>query len=400
LFPAAVFSQSEEPVEILLFFSEHCRPCQEIKKDFLPRIKEKYRGKIRIEELDITQPANYLRLLELQDKYKSHTEKIFTPTIFIDGKFLVGSREVRKYFEIYIDSVLSRRGFSPSRLLKDERGKVKASLREKLLLGTIARGVTSADLISRFKLISPLAVITAGLIDGINPCAFTVIIFFISFLALQGYGRRQVLAIGFSFVLAVFLIYVLIGLGLFSFLYKLKAYWLVVKIVYTAGALLCFILAGLALFDFIKFRRTGQTQDLILQLPPGLKQRIQRIIGFYYRKDKGKESKDKKRNILRLICTAFVVGCFVSLFEAVCTGQVYLPTIVFVLKTTPLKLKAFLYLVIYNLMFILPLCLILLFALWGVTSAQFGEFARRHIGTIKILMMVLFLSLGLFLIWQ
>jgi hypothetical protein len=174
----------------------------------------------------------------------------------------------------------------------------------------------------------------------------------------------------------------------------------IVKIVYIAGALLCFTLAGFAFYDFVKFYRTHQAQEMVLQLPPKLKEGIHRIIGLYYRKGKDIASQDKKSNILRLILSAFVVGCIVSLFEAICTGQVYLPTIVFVLKTTPLKLRAFFYLLLYNLLFIFPLWMILLFALWGVTSQQFGKFAQRHIGVIKIMMMGLFLGLGFFLIWQ
>ena len=230
LFPALASCQTEKPVEILLFLSGHCRPCKTVKDEVIPGIEEKYRGRIKIEELGIDKADDYLRLLGLQDKYDLHPREILAPTFFIDGKFLIGLSQIKRYLEIYIDTALSQRGYIP-----------------------VSGAEPSVDLISRFKLIRPLGVITAGLIDGINPCAFTVIIFFISFLALQGYSKRQVLAIGLSFILAVFIIYVLIGLGLFNFLYQLKTYWVVVKIVYVAGALLCFILAGLAFYDFLRF---------------------------------------------------------------------------------------------------------------------------------------------------
>lgn len=387
---------SEESVKIFLISSSGCHACHKVKQEVLPRIEEKYKEKISIEELDRNKSENYLRLLELQDEYNWHPKKIEVPTILIDGKFLVGLGDIDKYLEMYIDLALS----SVPVPLDRNPPEAPALLRDKHPSKAAPDVELSTDPVSRFNLIRPLGVITAGLIDGINPCAFTVIIFFISFLALQGYGKREILVIGLSFILAVFIIYVLIGLGLFSFLFQLKTYWLAVKLVYVAGAGLCFILACLAFYDFLKFRRTGQTQGLVLQLPPKLKQRIHRIIGLYYRKGKDESSEQGKSSVLRLIFSAFIVGCFISLFEAVCTGQVYLPTIVFVLKTTPLKLKAFSYLLVYNLMFILPLWLILLFALWGVTSQQFGKLAQKHIGTIKILMVALFLGLGLFLIWQ
>ena len=46
LFPAVVFAQPdqrEETVEVLLFTSVHCRSCQKVKEEVLPKIKEKYK---------------------------------------------------------------------------------------------------------------------------------------------------------------------------------------------------------------------------------------------------------------------------------------------------------------------------------------------------------------------
>jgi thiol-disulfide isomerase/thioredoxin len=195
LFPATVFSKTVEPVEILLFYSSHCRPCEVIREEFLPRIKEKYEKKIRLEEFNIDKADDYLKLLELQDKYNWHPKENLTPTIFIRGKLLVGSDEIKRYLEVYIDTALSQEGYTP--VFKVQKPSIN-------------------HLVSRFNLFTPLGVFAAGLIDGINPCAFTVIILFISFLTLQGYNKRQILAIGWSFILAVFITYVLIGLGLFN----------------------------------------------------------------------------------------------------------------------------------------------------------------------------------------
>lgn len=105
-------------------------------------------------------------------------------------------------------------------------------------------------------------------------------------------------------------------------------------------------------------------------------------------------------HLLGLLLSALITGFIVSLLEAICTGQVYLPTITFILKITPLRLQAWGYLVLYNLMFIAPLAAIFLFALWGATSRDFAKFMQRHIGLIKILMAVLFFGLGVFLLWR
>ncbi len=371
-FGALCFSHEEKLVEIFLFTSFRCQPCFKVKQEVIPQIQEKYGNKIIVKEFEMHNPESTMKLMELQNKYNWHPQQNSTPTLFINGKFLVGSRQIKDYLEIYIEQALSEKHIS--------------SVEPK----------PTVDLVERFKQFSPWAIVAAGLLDGINPCAFTVIIFFISFLTLQGYGRKRILSIGLSFVLAVFIAYVLIGLGIFNFIFQLKAYPVIVRIVYLAGALLCFILASLAFYDFWKFKRNHQTQDLVLQLPQAIKNRIHGIIGLHFRK--GKEIKPDEIRILKLVSRAFIAGFLVSFFEAICTGQVYLPTIVYVLKYTNMKLLAFSYLLFYNLMFILPLLIIMFLALWGTSSQQFAAFAQKHMGTVKILMGILFLGLGFFLI--
>jgi hypothetical protein len=257
---------------------------------------------------------------------------------------------------------------------------------------------TPVDLVKRFKSFRPLAIVSAGLIDGINPCAFTVIVFFISFLAFQGYRRAQMAIIGMSFIFAVFLTYLLLGLGLFSFIYKVRGFWLVTKTInYLIGAF-SLVLGFFAVSDFVKYKKTGDTEGLVLQLPKVVKNRIHAVIGMHYRKGKGEEA--RKRSVLRLAISAVVTGFLISLLEAVCTGQVYLPTISFVLKTTHLKAEAFGYLLLYNLMFALPLFIIFIFAVFGVTSQQFSNVLKKNMLAVKLLMAGLFFILGGFLIWR
>ena len=60
----------------------------------------------------------------------------------------------------------------------------------------------------------PGAVFLAGLLDGVNPCAFSAMVFLISALALAGRSKRTMLAIGLSYACGVFITYSLIGAGL------------------------------------------------------------------------------------------------------------------------------------------------------------------------------------------
>lgn len=361
-----------EPLrKLLVFYSPGCHKCAQVKQEVMPVIESKYKDKVLVEYRNIGNVENYKLLLGLEKKYKVNLENIL-PVFYCEGSFLNGKGEVAQALEKLITASL----FKPPA--------------EEGILPQI-------DLVSRFKNFKPLVIISAGLIDGINPCAFTVIVFFISFLALQGYKKRELLIVGLLFIFAVLLTYILIGLGLFAFLYRIEGFWLVKKIVNTAIGVFSVILGILALYDAFKYRRTKATDGLILQLPGALKSRIHRVIGERYRKDS--RAKGAESSIFRLSLGALATGFLVSLLEAVCTGQAYLPTIGFILKSSPLKLTAFTYLVVYNLVFIAPLLLIFIFALFGATSEHFSKFLKRHLLTVKLLMALLFFILGAFLLW-
>ena len=111
-------------------------------------------------------------------------------------------------------------------------------------------------------------------------------------------------------------------------------------------------------------------------------------------------SEVEQKPLMVLAVSALVTGFLVSVLEAVCTAQIYLPTIVFILRTTGPKLKALGYLLLYNLLFVVPLLVIFSFALAGTTSERFQKVLRKHLGAIKILMGMMFLGLGIFLIWR
>jgi len=225
-------------------------------------------------------------------------------------------------------------------------------------------------------------------------------VFFISFLALQGYRKRELFFIGSAFILSVFLTYLGIGLGVFNFFYRFRGLWAITHLFNLLTGSVSILFGILAVYDFIIFKKTGSTEQLILQLPKPVKDRIHKVVGFFYRKSSQEKQKDSSPGLARLILSAFITGFLVSLLEAVCTGQVYLPTIAFVLKASPFKPQALGYLLLYNIMFILPLVVIFVFALSGTTSSQFSGFLKKHLGLIKIFMAILFFSLGIFLLWR
>ena len=372
------YAFAEQPpsqkLELNYFFTPTCHICHEVREKIISQVENKYSDKVLINFRDISAIENYKLLLALKEKYGS-AQSGSVPVVHFSERLLIGKEEISQNLIRLIDGELAKGLYQN-------------------------RENPTMNLLKHFFSFTPVTVISAGLIDGINPCAFTVIVFFISFLALQGYRKRELAAVGLFFILSVFLTYLLIGLGLFSVFYSFRGFWVVRKIFNLGIGILSLVFGIMAVTDFIKFKISGKTEGMSLQLPPAVKNQIHRVIGMHYRKDKAIFPGAQSGTMFKLIITALVTGFLISILEAVCTGQVYLPTITFVLKTTTIKIRAFAYLVLYNLMFILPLFVIFLCALMGTTSEDFARFLKKHFLATKVLMAVLFFVLGIYLVWR
>lgn len=361
---------------LTVFYSPTCNNCHTVETQVINDIEERYSGSITVIRKDVNELDHYTELIGLREQYGVGPEEKFDlPVLFFNGAMLTSLSEIVREM--------------PGLLAQSDPD---------IPPPTQAEG--EVDLLGRFKRFHPVAIASAGLVDGINPCAFTVIVFFISFLALQGYRKRELVTIGLSFILAVFATYLAIGLGIFNFLYELQGFWVVTRLLNCAVGIMSIGLGGFALYDIVVFLRSGKTEGMLLQLPTAVKQRIHSVVGHFYRRDAAeKTGSDPARPSLgRLIFSALATGFLVSLLEAVCTGQMYLPTIVFVLKSGELRFRAFQYLLLYNVLFVVPLVIVFLLSLLGTTSADFARFMRRHLVFTKIIMAVIFFMLGVFLL--
>jgi cytochrome c biogenesis protein CcdA len=211
------------------------------------------------------------------------------------------------------------------------------------------------------------------------------LVFFVSYLAFTGRRGRDVLFVGVSFTLGVFLTYLLVGVGLLKVVQSLSFFSSLGRWVYLLTALLCVVLAILTFRDFGRAQK-GQPSDMTLRLPMNLRRRINKVI---------RESSQMRAFVL----VAFFTGFVVSLLELACTGQVYLPTIIYVMSQPELAAQAFLYLLLYCLMFILPLVVVFVLSYFGTSSEQLGQFVNRHTSTIKFATGLLFIGLALWMSW-
>jgi len=227
--------------------------------------------------------------------------------------------------------------------------------------------------------------VAAGLVDGINPCAFATLIFFVSYLTLSGRKGKEVLFVGIAFTLGVFLAYLAVGLGLYQVLELLGSTLDIVStIVYILTGILCLVLAVFSFLDFQKARR-GEIGDMLLKLPEPMRKRINAAIR-------------KGRGSTHYAIGAFFAGILISFLELACTGQIYLPTIIYVSSIPELRLQAIFYLILYNLLFILPLVIIFVLVYFGTTSKDLTKFLQKNAAIVKLAMTIVFITLGIWLL--
>jgi cytochrome b subunit of formate dehydrogenase len=239
-------------------------------------------------------------------------------------------------------------------------------------------------IIDRFKAFSLWGVLIAGLIDGLNPCAFATIVFLVSYLAFLGKPSKEILTYGIIFTLGVFIAYIIAGVGLMAGLRQLSGFPMITKGIYLVIGVIAFVLGIISFYDYVLFRR-GQMAKMKLQLPMFLKKKIHGIIR--------RQTRSTKAGFI----ATFTLGFIIAATEVVCTGQVYLPTIGYIMSIPELRVNAFLNLVLYNIMFIVPLVGVFVAAFFGVTSEKMAAVTKEHTGTVKLLTAILFIGLGVFI---
>lgn len=183
------------------------------------------------------------------------------------------------------------------------------------------------------KSLLPL-VLVSGLLDGINPCAFAVLLFFIAFLFSMKRTRGNVWKMGLTYTLAIYLAYLLIGLGLMKAIFFIDSPHFMAKV----GSWLVIILGVINLVNHL-----FPNFPLKLRIPHTSRETIEKWM------------------LKSTVPAAFVLGFFVGLCTFPCSGGIYVAIIgLLALKAT--YWTGLGYLLLYNVMFVVPLIIILLFS--------------------------------------
>jgi len=217
---------------------------------------------------------------------------------------------------------------------------------------------------------SPLAMISlvaiTGFLDGIHPCAIAILIFFIAFLLTLHRSFKNIIGLGLVYIIVIFLTYLAIGIGLFSGIMLFGQHHFFAKL----GSWLLIFLGVVNLKDYFfpQFK-------LGIKIPRVSSEKIKGYL--------------EKATLSTVVVAAFLVG----LCSVPCSGGIYAAiTALLASKTT--FLTGFLYLLLYNLMFVMPLIILLVLATNPYTLVKFGEWQQKHKKTQKLVMGLFMIALG------
>jgi len=216
-----------------------------------------------------------------------------------------------------------------------------------------------------------------GLVDGVNPCAFALMIFVCIALRLAGRKGSDVFIAAAVFATAVGGTYLLFGWGLLVGMRHILLSPLVRAIVYGVSAIACCI--GV-LFSLAAIVKGGAPAGV----PERWRKWLQRGINRNFRLGTG----------LVVIALAGVVASGV---EAVCTGQVYLPALLALERERGASLAALGALLLYNLGFIIPLVAVALGAGLGFRTVQLQNWGATQVRWANTALAIVFIVFAVLL---
>ncbi|MDP3916833.1 MAG: GAP family protein [Nanoarchaeota archaeon] len=212
--------------------------------------------------------------------------------------------------------------------------------------------------------------ITTALVDSVNPCAIGVLILLIATLLGLSKNKKKMFVVGMIYILAVYITYLLAGIGLLFFLQQFN---IAEPLGITIGA----IIIVLGLVEIKDFWWYGA--------------------GFSLTIPKSKIATIKKYAKKASIPGAIVLGMFVAAVELPCTGGPYLAMIM-VLESIGLSPSVIGYLMLYNFIFILPLITIVLMVYFGLKVDKIKQWKQDKRKWMRLIMGIIMIALGVLLI--
>lgn len=221
----------------------------------------------------------------------------------------------------------------------------------------------------------PVLTVTLAFLDSFNPCSFFILLFLLNLL-LYVQSRKRMLLIGCIFIFFSGFIYFLLMLSLTSVILIVNQQLLILLI---AGAV-ALILGTFNIKDFFFFKK-GPSAGIPEDKKPKLFEQMRKIVRTSY--------------LPSMVIATVVLAIFANTYELLCT--LGFPT-VYIAELTSNNLSPlqyYSYLFFYNLIYVIPLIVILLVFVVKLGGKKLTEWQGR---VLKLISGVMMFSLGIVLL--
>lgn len=211
----------------------------------------------------------------------------------------------------------------------------------------------------------------SALLDSVHPCSFSILLITIAFLFAAQMSRRRVLAIGGVYIAGIFLAYLALGLGILKVLHLFATPHFMGKV----GAIV-----------LIAFGALNVVNDLFPKFPVKLKlpSAAHATMGKFIERTS--------------VVAAFALGLLVGLCQFPCMGGPYL-MVIGLLRDQATYAVGFGYLVLYNLILVLPLAAVLFVAADKGLLAKVQEWKTRQMRGAKLFAGIAMIIIGLLILY-
>jgi cytochrome c biogenesis protein CcdA len=341
--PLSSAVQTSGPVTALYFYGDGCSHCEKV-KPLIVSLESQY-PELNITRLEVYNNAdNRQKLAEIGPYYGVANPGI--PVIFIGNSILLGDVEITNRFESEI-------------LIEKQR---LASYNGTAQPATPVMDPTST---TGSKQLSLPLVIFAAIVDSANPCGLSVLVFLLIPMAAAG-SRRRILLVGGAYITAMFMFHLLVGIGLFSMI-SFSGYSRAFALIGGAVALL---LGIITIVDVLRNRET-----FILSIPESQKG----MLGNYIR--------------IASLPAAFVLGILAGILGFTCTGGIYI-SILGLMGREMTVMAGLPWLVLYNLVYILPLVVITLIVTYGISPERADGMRTKYKRALRMVIGLILVALG------
>jgi len=225
------------------------------------------------------------------------------------------------------------------------------------------------------KIAPTLPVITgAAFVDSINPCAIAVLLILMATLLSAG-NERKAVKTGLAFILALYLTYFALGIGLIGVL-NLSGF---AGVFHQLIGVLAIAIGVFNVKDYFWYGGGG----FVMEIPRRWRPKLKEIIA-------------KTTSPL----SAFFIGVVVTMFELPCTGGPYI-FVLGLLAQSMSWIKIIPILLYYNLIFVLPLFLVGGLICFGYSTIEGADaWKERNLKPLHLLAGVIMIVLGVWVYWS